>query len=89
MHEASLMKDLLKQITVLATEQNAERITRVSVWLGALSHMSKEHFCEHFEQVTPGSIAQGAELDIHLSDDIDDPHAQDLLLKSIDVETSD
>jgi hydrogenase nickel incorporation protein HypA/HybF len=89
MHEASLMKDLLNQITVLATEQKAKRITRVSVWLGALSHMSKEHCREHFEQATPGSIAEGAELDIFLSDDIEDPNAQDLLLKSIDVETDD
>lgn len=87
MHEASLIRDLINQVTSLATEQNATRITRVEVWLGALSHMSAAHFRDHFEQATPGSMAMGASLDITVSTDINDPQAQDLLLKGIDIET--
>jgi hydrogenase nickel incorporation protein HypA/HybF len=85
MHEASLMKDLLRRIDEIATAELADRVVCVSVWLGALSHMSADHFTEHFEHAAEGSRAEGARLDITVSDDIDHPNAQDLLLKSIEV----
>ena len=87
MHEASLMRDLMHKIDTLASEQNATRVTRVQIWLGALSHMSADHFREHFKHSSPGSIAVNAKLDIEVSQDINDPNAQDLLLKSIEIES--
>ena len=48
MHEASLMKNLMRRLDEIASAENAKRITGVSVWLGALSHMSASHFAEHF-----------------------------------------
>jgi hydrogenase nickel incorporation protein HypA/HybF len=62
-------------------------VTRVRVWLGALSHMSAAHFKEHFEQASRETVAEGASLEIEESADIDDPDAQALLLRSIEVET--
>ena len=59
----------------------------VLVWLGALSHMSAEHFREHFDRDAAGTLAAGAELDCATSDDIADPHAMDVLLKDVEVET--
>ncbi len=87
MHEASLMRALMRKIEDLAAEQDAQRVTQVHVWLGALSHMSPAHFQEHFDQSSPGTLAEGAELKIDLSDDIHDPNAQELLLRSVEVET--
>ena len=87
MHEASLMKGLMRRIDALAGAENARRVSAVSVWLGALSHMSAEHFREHFDEAASGSIAEGARLDIDVSDDIDDPNAAEVVLRSIDVET--
>jgi len=87
MHEASLMRDLMKKIDNLASEQQANRVTRVDIWLGALSHMSAEHFREHFAQSSANTIAVDAELDIEVSEDIDDPNAQSLVLKRIEVDT--
>ena len=87
MHEASLMRDLLAKVTTLAAAQDAARVTRVSVWLGALSHMSPEHFRQHFETDARGTIADGATLAIETSADIRDPNAEALLLRSIEVET--
>jgi len=87
MHEASLMRSLMRKIDSLANAEGATRVTIVRVWLGALSHMSAGHFHEHFEQASKATLADGASLEIEESTDIDDPNAQDLLLRSIEVET--
>lgn len=87
MHEASLMRNLMRQIETIATEEGAAKVTGVKVWCGAFSHMTAGHFAEHFNQAAAGSIAEGAALDVTISDDITDERAQDILLESIDVTT--
>lgn len=87
MHEASLMRGLMSQIATLAEAEGAKRVTNVHVWLGALSHMSPDHFREHFDQSSPGSIAEGASLTIDTSDDLKNPNAQEIVIESIEVET--
>jgi hydrogenase nickel incorporation protein HypA/HybF len=87
MHEASLMRSLMRKIDSLAAAEGASRVTTVRVWLGALSHMSAAHFQEHFEQASKATVAEGASLEIEESTDIADPGAQDLMLRSIEVET--
>ena len=49
MHEASLIMNLMRRIEEIAQNERAQRIVGVSIWLGALSHMSAEHFAKHFE----------------------------------------
>ncbi|WP_018863238.1 MULTISPECIES: hydrogenase maturation nickel metallochaperone HypA [unclassified Thioalkalivibrio] len=85
MHEFSLMADLMRKIEQVAADNNAERVTRVRVWLGALSHITPEHFREHFEDGTRGTLAEGAELEVETSDDETHPEAQQILLRSLDV----
>ena len=85
MHELSLMADLLKKIEGIAREQKADTVKKIDVWLGAMAHISPDHFREHFVEGVKGTVAQGAELEIELSTDIDHPQAQDILLRSIDV----
>jgi hydrogenase nickel incorporation protein HypA/HybF len=87
MHEASLMANLMRRIDDIAKAERARRVASVSVWLGALSHMSVEHFTEHFKQAAAGTIAEGARLDISVSDDPRNDKAQELLLQSVEVET--
>lgn len=86
MHEKSLMDDLMKKIIFLANRENAAKVTKVTVKLGALSHMSKEHFKEHFDVAAHGTIAQDAEIDAEESQDIHDPNAASVILKKIDVQ---
>jgi hydrogenase nickel incorporation protein HypA/HybF len=96
MHEASLVKNLMQTITAIAQEQNVTKVIAVKVRLGALSHMSAEHFSEHFAialQASEGiasqrTLMEGARLDIETSDDLSDPMAQDIFLESLEVETS-
>ena len=86
MHEASLMKNLMGKVEDLSTDHGGARIARLSVWLGALSHMSPEHFMEHFNAVAPGTCAEGADVECEASDDISHPQALDVVLLSVDVE---
>lgn len=86
MHETSLINSLLRQIDAAAAAEGAERVVGVAVWLGALSHMSAEHFAEHFERAAAGTRAEGARLDVTTSDDVDHPEAQNVLLESLEVE---
>lgn len=87
MHEASLMADLMRRIEEIARAERAQRVVELSVWLGALSHMSKGHFIEHFEDAAAGGIADGARLDITLSDDAGHPNAESVIIESVVVET--
>jgi hydrogenase nickel incorporation protein HypA/HybF len=86
MHEAGLMKDLLRRMLEIAQQRRAKRIVGVSIWLGALSHMSPQHFSEHFAAVSAGTIAENARINATASRDEGHPNAQDVLLESIDVE---
>lgn len=85
MHEFSLMADLLRKIEQLAKDADADKVTAVKVKLGALSHITPEHFREHFEEAIVGTVAEGAEFDVEQCDDEHDPNAQDILLESVDI----
>ncbi|KZL16269.1 hydrogenase nickel incorporation protein HypA [Pseudovibrio axinellae] len=85
MHELSLMADLMRKIKDLAKDANSDKIVGVSVKLGALSHITPEHFREHFESASIGTCAEGAELKMEECTDHNDPNAQDILLKSVEV----
>ena len=61
------------------------RVTRITVWLGALSHFTPEHFREHFDDAARGTLAEGAEVDATLDDDISDPRAPGVVLESVVV----
>lgn len=86
MHEQSLINALIKKIISLAEKEQAKQVTKVSVKLGALSHMSASHFKEHYDIAAKGTIAEHAIIDTEESTDIYDPHAQVVILKSIDVQ---
>ncbi|MCP4633880.1 MAG: hydrogenase maturation nickel metallochaperone HypA [candidate division Zixibacteria bacterium] len=85
MHEFSLLEDLLNKINSIAKDNDSDKVIGVKVKLGALSHISAEHFREHFNHAVKGTIAEGAKLDTFLSTDETDPHAQDILLESVEV----
>lgn len=86
MHERALMQDVMTKIEEIAGAEGVERVTRVGVRLGALSHFTPSHFCEHFADASLGTIAQGAEVDAVVDEDITDPLARDVVLESLEVE---
>jgi hydrogenase nickel incorporation protein HypA/HybF len=85
-HEQALMRDLMQKITAEARAEGAERVTRIRVRLGALSHLTEDHFREHFEEASRGTVADGAAVEAELCIDPTEPHAQGVVLESIEVE---
>jgi hydrogenase nickel incorporation protein HypA/HybF len=86
-HEKALMDDLIRKLEAEASSAGAARVTRVRVRLGALSHFTEAHFREHFEHASRGTVAEGAAIEAELGTNPTEPHAQGVVLESIDVET--
>ncbi len=86
MHEATIMTDLMRKILATANEQCASKVIRIKVRLGALSHMSEDHFLDHFILASQGTLAEGAAVEAIMLTDINDKEAQDIILESVDVE---
>ena len=84
-HELSLMADLMHKVESVAREEGATAVTRISVRLGALSHMSPAHFREHWQHAARGTLAEGAAIEIEIADDPADARAEDILLRSVEV----
>lgn len=86
MHERALIQNVTRQVERIAAADGADRVTRVEVRLGALSHFTPEHFREHFDDAARGTVADGAEVVATLDPDITAPYAGDVVLESIEVE---
>ena len=86
MHERKLMEDLVQKIEAEARAAGAQRVTKIRVRLGALSHFTEAHFREHFVDASRGTLAEGAEVEAELRTDPTEPEAQGVVLESIDVE---
>ncbi|MGZ3775659.1 MAG: hydrogenase maturation nickel metallochaperone HypA/HybF [Pseudobdellovibrionaceae bacterium] len=85
MHETGLLKNMLKTISDLAERENAKQVASITIQIGALAQISPEHLQEHFDIESKGSIAEGADLIVEVSDNVIDPHAQEIILKNIEV----
>ena len=85
MHEKALMDDLMAKILAVSEAEGGVRVTRVTVWLGALSHFTPEHFREHFDDAARGTLAEGAQVEATLDGDISDTRAQGVVLESVVV----
>jgi hydrogenase nickel incorporation protein HypA/HybF len=84
MHERALLADLIREIEETAASENAKRVIAINVRVGPMSHMTPEHFAEHFEEASRGTIAAGARCNV---DEIDshDPLAQSIVLESVEL----
>jgi len=89
MHETGIVRDLVRRIEVAARDAGADRVSGVVVWIGALSQFAPVHFREHFDEEAHGTIAEGAALTIEMSQDVAHPHAQDVMMRSVDLDVPD
>jgi hydrogenase nickel incorporation protein HypA/HybF len=80
------MTDLVRKVEEVARDAGAERVTRVEVRLGPLSHFTPHHFREHFEDATRGTCAEGAAVDAVLDDDLTGERAAGVVLVGVEVE---
>jgi hydrogenase nickel incorporation protein HypA/HybF len=63
MHESSLTKDLFEHVMIHAKEANARRVTRVKVTIGVLNDATPESITFYFNNLAPGTLAEGAALE--------------------------
>jgi hydrogenase nickel incorporation protein HypA/HybF len=85
-HERAVMQDVMRKVEEVARAGGATQVTRVSVRLGALSHFTPEHFRAHFGDVARDTIADGAEVEAVLDEDMQGIHARGVVLESVEVE---
>ncbi|HET7856028.1 MAG TPA: hydrogenase/urease maturation nickel metallochaperone HypA [Gaiellaceae bacterium] len=87
MHEQSLVEALVRQIEGVAHDECAARVVAAHVWVGALSHVqTRDHFQEHFDRAAKGTVAEGAEVRLTMSDDPTHEDANGLRLERIEIE---
>jgi hydrogenase nickel incorporation protein HypA/HybF len=86
MHETAIVRDIVRRITELAGAANARRVARANIWLGAFSHLTADHFREHFTVEAKGTVAETAAIEIQVSTDVTDPHAQQVRLDSLQID---
>ena len=86
MHETALVRDVVRRIDQIARAAGARRVVGAKIWLGALSHLSVDHFREHFSIEARDTLAAGAALQIDISADPNDPDAQHVRLASVELD---
>lgn len=89
MHEQTLIRDVMSRIDEIARAERATRVTRIQVRLGALSHFTPAHFCQHFEDAAHGTLAEGAAVDAEVVGDARSEGAHDVVLESVEIEVAD
>lgn len=85
MHEEVLLQDLVRKVDEVARQDPSARVTRVRVWIGALSHLSEAFLRESWPRVTAGTAADASQLVIEVSRDVHHPRADSVVLVSLDV----
>lgn len=86
MHELQTVNALYRKAVEVAEHEGAENVTKVTIRLGAFSHLSERHLREHFATAAAGSPIETAELEIWTSSDTDEPTAHEVELVSVEVE---
>jgi hydrogenase nickel incorporation protein HypA/HybF len=89
MHEARLIRDLLTRIEQVARDEQADRVERVRIEIGAQSHVTPESLRAQFELHAHGSIAEAAALDFTRSNDQAAADSHDVRLVSVTVSDTD
>lgn len=85
MHEQATIRDLVATVLHVAEENGAKRVVRIKVHLGALSHFTPEHFLEHWQDATGGTIAEGCKVEAELSEDLTDSNAHGVILEDVEI----
>lgn len=83
MHERSLLADLMLKLEQIAAANPDNRLSTVRVRLGEWTHMTPEHFTEHFVEMAAGTPAEKARLEILPGRP---EQAQHVILESVDLE---
>ena len=85
MHEAGLVRDLVRKADAVVTAEDADRATSITVRIGALSHLSAEHLRSHFDSASRDTALEGADLVVEIDEDPSAADAMVLVLVAVEV----
>jgi Zn finger protein HypA/HybF involved in hydrogenase expression len=85
MHEEALLRDLLRKVDEVARTYGASHVTRVHLWVGALSHFSDAALRERWALATRATALEGSRVEVEMSTDARDPRAGGVVLRSVEV----
>ena len=66
MHELAVCQSIIDQVTMIARQNNAQRVTRIIVHIGPLSGVEAPLLQNAFPVASAGTIAESAILETHL-----------------------
>ena len=78
MHEANLVRDLVRKVDSVARENSVRHVDLVRIEIGSQSHLTSQTLREQFEVLSNDSLAQGAHLEVN-----EVPGTDDVLIVSI------
>jgi len=81
-----MLKDVVRKAEEVARREGVVRVTRVRLWVGARSHLAGPELRDRWAYAVRGSALSKAEVEIEVSRDPADPNAENLLLRSVDVD---
>jgi hydrogenase nickel incorporation protein HypA/HybF len=87
MHEEAMLTDLVHKAEEVARREGAKRVTRVRLWVGARSHLAGPELKDHWAYAVSGTVLAGARVEIETSSDPNDPNAETVMLRSLDVDS--
>ena len=73
MHEQATIKDLVSTVLHVAEENDAKRVVRIKVRLGALSHFTPSTSTSTGRTPPPAPSPRAAKVEAELSEDLTDP----------------
>jgi len=85
MHEFGLLKSIMHKLNEIAQQENVIAFSHIKIKIGALAHISAEHFKEHFDHAAAGTPAEHANLELIMLEDTEHPQAQEIILDSVQV----
>jgi len=80
-HEHHAVEHLVKQVIKTAADNKAKSVTKVSITVGNLTGFKEDWIKSYYNQFAKGTIAEGAELDIHF-----EGPGKEFLLKDVEIE---
>jgi len=85
MHEWRFAHSLVTDIARAAALHDAIKVLTVKIRVGPLAGISPDHLREQFRIAALGSIAEGASLEIAISDELSGNEATRVVIESLEV----
>jgi hydrogenase nickel incorporation protein HypA/HybF len=87
MHEEAMLRDVIRKAEEVARESGPGRVTRVRLWVGARSHLAGPELESRWAHAVNGTALSGARVEIEVSRDVAHPHAESIVLRSVDLDS--